>query len=108
MVRELFQESASIACVFFCWGKFGKIVGESCKDMLYVKAGQPISSKFSRPNQVGWSLCKKWSHGVLGFAIKDIKGHLVDLDFQGTMLLLGGGFKYFLFSLVPGEMIQFD
>ena len=26
----------------------------------------------------------------------------------GQMNLLGGGFKYFLFSTLPGEMIQFD
>ena len=80
MVRELFQESASIV-FFFCWGKSGKIVGESCKDILYAKAWQPISSKFSRPNQVGWSLCKM----IHGARIRDFKEHLVDLDFQGTV-----------------------
>ena len=28
--------------------------------------------------------------------------------FGGPPILLGGGFKYFLFSPLPGEIIQFD
>ena len=27
---------------------------------------------------------------------------------MGVMAILGGGFKHFLFSPLPGEMIQFD
>ena len=37
-----------------------------------------------------------------------IYGSLRCFDTFARLLLLGGGFKYFLFSPLPGEMIQFD
>ena len=38
------------------------------------------------------------------------QGRLLAVSFRGRVLhlLLGGGFKYFLFLPLPGEMIQFD
>ena len=33
---------------------------------------------------------------------------IFELKIGGWTYYLGGGFKYFLFSTLPGEMIQFD
>ena len=45
----------------------------------------------------------KWSSGVQG----DLRTWKPPRFLRGE-LLLGGGFKYFLFSSLPGGMIQFD
>ncbi len=37
--------------------------------------------------------------GLLSFVYKTV---------HHDIIYLGGGFKHFLFSLLPGEMIQFD
>ena len=42
----------------------------------------------------------------------DLLGSLLEGSIYGSLrcfdTFLGGGFKYFLFSPLPGEMIQFD
>jgi len=41
--------------------------------------------------------------------LREVWGPKNGINNQNTnQLLLGGGFKYFLFSPLPGEMIQFD
>ena len=47
----------------------------------------------------GWCFCTDTDSSIL----RDAKS--IRIDHNG---ILGGGFKYFLFSPLPGEMIQFD
>ena len=64
-----------------------------------------ISFFLSTPAEDDWICHAADGSWVPPHQLSWVHGPLRPLDFSGH---LGGGFKYFLFSLLPGEMIQFD
>ena len=67
-----------------------------------------IESAFAAPKTNTCPLKRDHFQKEVGSCNQEFSGDMGYVSFSGDVYHLGGGFKYFLFSSLLGEMIQFD